>query len=133
MTTTVETPGHSNKALWAILAVIALYGASFAVGLPQRWTAAATGHALQANMLTQRMPRPNTPTRPLRRRLRSGQSSLSSCSWLPSPTFPLIHFTEHWWESNLNRFIVAGGLGVVALAYYALIHKAPIEVALAGP
>ena len=41
--------------------------------------------------------------------------------------FPLMHATEHWWESNLNRFIVAAGLGVVALAYYAFLHETPIE------
>jgi len=34
---------------------------------------------------------------------------------------PLFHKTEHWWESNLHRFLVAAGLGVITLAYYAFI------------
>ncbi|MEM6799119.1 MAG: sodium:proton antiporter, partial [Planctomycetota bacterium] len=40
---------------------------------------------------------------------------------------PLIPFTEHWWESNTNRFKVAAGLALVTLSYYAFLHDAPIE------
>lgn len=40
---------------------------------------------------------------------------------------PLIRHTSHWWESNLNRFKVAGGLALVTLAYYAFLHNATIE------
>ena len=40
---------------------------------------------------------------------------------------PLIPATETWWESNWHRFLVAAGLGVVTLAYYALMHHAPME------
>lgn len=40
---------------------------------------------------------------------------------------PLIPHTSHWWESNLNRFKVAGGLALVTLAYYAFLHHASLE------
>lgn len=40
---------------------------------------------------------------------------------------PLIPKTAHWWESNLNRFKVAGGLALVTVAYYAFLHPAAIE------
>jgi Na+/H+ antiporter NhaD/arsenite permease-like protein len=40
---------------------------------------------------------------------------------------PLIPFTEKWWSSNLSRFLVAAVLAVVALGYYAFLHRAPIE------
>jgi Na+/H+ antiporter NhaD/arsenite permease-like protein len=40
---------------------------------------------------------------------------------------PLLARTEHWWESNLHRFYVAAGLGLVTLAYYLLLHDAPVE------
>lgn len=40
---------------------------------------------------------------------------------------PLIPATAHWWESNLNRFKVAGGLALVTIAYYAFLHHAAIE------
>lgn len=35
---------------------------------------------------------------------------------------PLIPATEHWWESNQNRFLVAIGLATVTLSYYAFVH-----------
>ncbi|QDU87660.1 hypothetical protein Pla175_10260 [Pirellulimonas nuda] len=41
--------------------------------------------------------------------------------------FPLVPAIEHWWESNVSRLIVAGGLGLLVLAYYGLVHNAPIE------
>lgn len=40
---------------------------------------------------------------------------------------PLLSVTKHWWESNRNRFIVAGSLGAVTLAFYALLHRQAIE------
>jgi Na+/H+ antiporter NhaD/arsenite permease-like protein len=40
---------------------------------------------------------------------------------------PLIGAVEHWWESNLHRFLVAAGLGALVLAYYAFLHKAPVD------
>jgi Na+/H+ antiporter NhaD/arsenite permease-like protein len=40
---------------------------------------------------------------------------------------PLIPAIEHWWESNRNRFLVAAGLGLVTLAYYAFVHRAPFD------
>jgi Na+/H+ antiporter NhaD/arsenite permease-like protein len=40
---------------------------------------------------------------------------------------PLLPHTSHWWESNLNRFKVAGGLALVTMAYYAFLHGAALE------
>ena len=40
---------------------------------------------------------------------------------------PLIPATEHWWESNLNRFIVAAVLGALTLLYYLVLHEQPVE------
>jgi Na+/H+ antiporter NhaD/arsenite permease-like protein len=40
---------------------------------------------------------------------------------------PLSHKTGHWWESNLHKFYVAGGLAIVTLAYYGLMHHHPID------
>jgi Na+/H+ antiporter NhaD/arsenite permease-like protein len=39
---------------------------------------------------------------------------------------PLIPSMSHWWESNLSRFQVAAGLGLLTLLYYGLLHNAPI-------
>jgi Na+/H+ antiporter NhaD/arsenite permease-like protein len=35
---------------------------------------------------------------------------------------PLIPAIEHWWESNLHRFYVAAGLGILTLIYYLVLH-----------
>jgi len=40
---------------------------------------------------------------------------------------PLLPHVEHWWESNLHRFYVAAGLGVITLLYYGLLHEHAIE------
>jgi len=40
---------------------------------------------------------------------------------------PLIPATEHWWESNRNRFLVAAGLGLLTLIYYTFLHRHPVE------
>ncbi len=39
---------------------------------------------------------------------------------------PMLHGARHWWESNLHRFYVAGGLAALTVAYYALAHHFPI-------
>ncbi|VAX35834.1 Putative transmembrane protein [hydrothermal vent metagenome] len=35
---------------------------------------------------------------------------------------PLFHKTEHWWEANWNRLLVAGGMGLLTLGYYIFIY-----------
>src|SRR4051812_1741316 len=40
---------------------------------------------------------------------------------------PLIPHTSHWWESNFNRFKVAGGLALLTMAYYAFLHGGGLE------
>ena len=40
---------------------------------------------------------------------------------------PLLPWTEHWWEDNKSRFMVAAILGVLTLAYYLFLHEAAIE------
>jgi len=39
---------------------------------------------------------------------------------------PLLPRTEHWWESNRNRFLVAAVLGVLTLLYYLAVHEKPV-------
>ena len=42
--------------------------------------------------------------------------------------FPLWSVTEHWWESNTSKLILAGGLAIVTLLYYATLYeKAGVE------
>ena len=39
---------------------------------------------------------------------------------------PLIPATQHWWHDNKNRFLVAFGLGLTTLAFYAFLHEGGI-------
>jgi Na+/H+ antiporter NhaD/arsenite permease-like protein len=41
--------------------------------------------------------------------------------------FPLMKFTEEWWESNTSRFLVAALLGLITLLYYLFLHNSPID------
>ncbi|MGL6226058.1 MAG: sodium:proton antiporter [Thermoguttaceae bacterium] len=41
---------------------------------------------------------------------------------------PLIPATEHWWESNRNRFLVAASLGLLTLAYYFFVCNFPVAL-----
>jgi len=36
--------------------------------------------------------------------------------------FPLLRVTEHWWESNRNRFLFAASLSAVTIAYYWFVY-----------
>ncbi len=40
---------------------------------------------------------------------------------------PLLPWTEHWWEDNKSRLLVAAILGVLTLAYYMFLHEFPVE------
>ncbi|MBP5621626.1 MAG: sodium:proton antiporter [Thermoguttaceae bacterium] len=41
---------------------------------------------------------------------------------------PLIPATEHWWESNLHRFIVAAVLALITLGYYAFFYRYSLDL-----
>ena len=112
---------RGNRVVWGILTIVLLYLIAAVFHLPQQATAlvveghheAAVGHDSHAD-----------------------HGHTAPPVWMVAPfvlllgaiaLFPLIRKTEHWWESNLNRFKVAVGLGLITLAYYAFIHEAPIE------
>jgi len=40
---------------------------------------------------------------------------------------PLHPLTAHWWESNLHRFYIAGGLAAITLAYYLFLCTTPLH------
>lgn len=136
MTTSEEAPATGNKALWAIIAVILIYAMSFVAGYPQRWTVEALGgHATAAEA-------DRADVAAVENHADEADVEGEHAAIAPPPlwtvipfvlllgaiaVFPLMHATEHWWEKNLNRFIIAVGLGAVALAYYAFLHSAPVE------
>lgn len=135
-TTSTDLPAAGNKALWAIVAIILLYALSFGAGYPQRWTAAALeAHAPVAE--TDHVEERGVGADGVATHAADDHGNIAPPPlWTVAPfvlllgaiaVFPLMHVTEHWWEKNLNRFIVAAGLGAITLAYYAFLHAAPVE------
>ena len=110
------SPQVQRNLLLAIGAAIVLYAVAVGTGWPQRGAAIISqehhpnedGHA-----------KPEPPP-----------------TWAMAPfvlllaaiaVLPLLPATNHWWESNRNRFVVSASLGLVTLTYYALLHRHAIE------
>ncbi|MEX0613580.1 MAG: sodium:proton antiporter, partial [Pirellulales bacterium] len=126
---------HDGKSVVpaAIVSVIAVYILTLLAGWPQRGTqeiikAQAHERADEAHHATDAVDEAEPASRPA--------ELAAPPLWTVIPfalllfaiaVLPLIPATEHWWESNLNRFLVAAGLAVLALAYYAFLHRAAFE------
>ena len=41
---------------------------------------------------------------------------------------PLTAHLSHWWEHNSSKLLVAGGLAMVTLGYYAFMHRHPVDL-----
>jgi Na+/H+ antiporter NhaD/arsenite permease-like protein len=114
----------SKAVIAAILVVIAVYVAALVAGMPQRGTDQIAGGAAHVEA-------------------EAGEESHDAAAAIEAPplwtvvpfallllaiaVLPLIPFTEKWWDSNRSRFLVAFGLAVVALVYYAFLHRSAIE------
>jgi Na+/H+ antiporter NhaD/arsenite permease-like protein len=115
----VASTQRSRLVEFTIIALMIAYGAAVCAQLPQRGT--ALSNALPTHVVDDGTE--NNPSIPpgivmvLPFALLLGAIAL----------LPLIPATEHWWESNLHRFYVAAGLGILTLGYYALVHAHPVE------
>jgi Na+/H+ antiporter NhaD/arsenite permease-like protein len=109
----MESPKPTKNRLLpaAILALLGAYVVALAIGLPQAGTNAIVEeqahHAADAAIVAP----PYWTVIPF-------VILLGAIAILP-----LLHATEHWWESNLNRFKVAAVLALLTLAYYAFLHR----------
>lgn len=137
--------GASDRpVMLAIFAVLVLYGVSAAMGLPQRATELITSHAHEHEAHGEEHSdhlhdAPGDESTPTGDAAEHGQAADD----LPVPpvytivpfvlllgaiaVLPLSQHTMHWWESNLHRFYVAAGLGLVTLAYYAFFYGQAVE------
>jgi Na+/H+ antiporter NhaD/arsenite permease-like protein len=102
-----------------ILVIVALFGVGLALGWPQRGTQAIVGGLAIAE---------------------AGPSNSASLATAPAlwtvlpfvailgaiAVLPMISATQHWWDSNLSKLMVVAGLGLLTLAYYALLHQGPV-------
>jgi Na+/H+ antiporter NhaD/arsenite permease-like protein len=121
--TSSDSKSGSQGVLWAILAIIATYIATAVAGYPQHATElASSGHAEHAEPEEANVD-PLTPVAPPIWTITPFVLLLGAIA-----VFPLLHQTEHWWESNLHRFYVAAGLGLITLLYYGLLHRAAVDI-----
>jgi Na+/H+ antiporter NhaD/arsenite permease-like protein len=124
----------SNKPLWAIVLLLVGYLAAAAFHLPQSGTeqiVAGQSHTNPAEKAADQIA------------TEAHEAVLGHPPyWMVTPfvlllgaiaVLPLIPATEHWWESNLHRFYVAGGLAAVTLIYYLTVHPQPIHAHWPAP
>jgi Na+/H+ antiporter NhaD/arsenite permease-like protein len=122
MTHSDRDRGNSRAVALVIVAVIVCYAVALLFGLPQMGTAhilAASNHVpgdAADDDETTALTAPPLPT-----------VIPFALLLLAIAVLPLIPFTEHWWESNLSRFLVAVGLAAGTLAYYAFLHASAME------
>ncbi|MCE5267129.1 MAG: sodium:proton antiporter [Planctomycetaceae bacterium] len=121
----VENIGRATTShrtlLWVLAATIGVYLGAAALQLPQRATELiVAGHAHAAALAATSHP-PYWTALPF-------VLLLAAIALLP-----LAPATAHWWENNLHRFYVAGGLALVTLAYYLVLHSAPLAAHWPAP
>ena len=111
-----------------LLGLLVAYGAAAAMGLPQKGTELVN---LSAAVHAEHAPGEHGPAGDTAHAEQPHPAYFMVapfCLLLAAiAVFPLMHATEHWWESNLHKFYVAGGLGLVTLAYYVLAYAHPLD------
>jgi Na+/H+ antiporter NhaD/arsenite permease-like protein len=121
-----------KPAAYALLALLALYAVLCLAKLPQQWTAAAVAHA-GGDHAAEKEAAPDAAAG----HAEAAAAPAAPPLWTVAPfvlllgaiaIFPLTPAVEHWWESNLHRFYVAAGLGVITLAYYGLLHRGGVDL-----
>lgn len=134
------SPNAEKRCLWGIVLLILLYCVAAGAGLPQKATelinsahhpetshneeevSESESHLPVAPAPPEEHPDSGKPTPPPLWAVIPFVLLLGGIALLP-----LMPQTHHWWESNLHRFYVAGGLGLITLIYYALAHSHPVE------
>jgi len=116
-------PARSSRLVpFVIAGLVVLYGLTLSVGWPQYGTQVIVGqlthHAEAATTHSTAEPIEAPPL----------WTVLPFVLLLASiAILPLLPAAHHWWESNRSKLLVAGGLALVALAYYAFLHDATVE------
>jgi Na+/H+ antiporter NhaD/arsenite permease-like protein len=115
-----QLPPSSDRGLLALAAgAVVLYVVALAAGLPQRATAAIAQQSHHAAVELEA----------------NGHAPACPPLWTVVPfvlllaaiaVLPLLPGTRRWWHSNLHRFYVAAGLGLVTLLYYFFSHHFPV-------
>ena len=136
-------PTSYRKTIAALVAVIVVYLGLLVAGLPQKWTAAQFAPHGSRFAAVVAHPGDENASETTGVSAEAGKTSEKDAAepaipplWTVAPfvilllciaILPLIPATEHWWESNRNRFIVAAILGAVTLGYYAFLCDFPLD------
>jgi len=127
-----EHRGKGNVVVWSIASVIGVYLISALLGQPQYATSlvqAAHEHGAVHDVEPHDAGLAHSGEA-------HGDGSMAPPYWTVAPfvlllgavaIFPLMTKTEHWWDSNTNRFKVAALLGLATLGYFAFLHHSPVE------
>ncbi|MHB8900693.1 MAG: sodium:proton antiporter, partial [Thermoguttaceae bacterium] len=122
----METGGPAKGSYRTVLAAIALvilaYAAAAVAGLPQKATAIVVDSAG-----SHREPEVVAPTAEPLSPPPKGMIVPFALLLGAIAVFPLAPGLSHWWEHNLHKFYVAGGLAAVTLLYYLLFHESQVE------
>ncbi len=129
---------HSdNRLIIAILVAIGAYLIMAAMGWPQEWTMQAGGHQKGSGAHRETAEGHASEGHAESEAAHGQKAALEPPPlWTVAPfalllgaiaVLPLLPWTEHWWEHNKNRFMVAGVLGLITLSYYLLLHESAVE------
>ncbi|MDR1958135.1 MAG: sodium:proton antiporter, partial [Planctomycetaceae bacterium] len=147
-----QASGPGNGVVLALFAVLIFYAVFLAMGLPQKWTNAANHHDDHAVAVskeeheekhtaetehaapgqTDSEPAPSEQADAEHKKPELKPPALFTAIpfivlLLCIAVFPLIPATEHWWEHNSSKFMVAAILGLITLGYYLFFHNSAIE------
>lgn len=119
---------NTKPVIFGLIILFAVYIAALFAGIPQKWTAAsqaehhAEAAAEEATAEQEAAGHAEVKAPPL-------WAAIPFCVLLLCiAVLPLIPATEHFWESNLHRFYIAAGLGLIVLLYYAFMHESPVAL-----
>jgi len=123
--------GSSTPLILAIGLVIALYAGAAAMGWPQAGTQMVVDAAAHADHGADDHGHGDHA-----KGEHAAEAKPVPATWTVLPfalllgciaVLPLVPATSHWWESNLHRFYVAAGLGLITLIYYGFMYGKPID------
>lgn len=120
-----------------ILTIVVLYWLAAIIGWPQKGTQQiVAGRASHGGAAAAHVADPGATAATATNAKRPAAVNIAPPYWTVIPfvallaaiaVLPLIPAAAHWWERNLNRFLIATGLSLVALVYYAFLHASAIE------
>ena len=127
---TEQKPESGKRVVVALVLILALYMASIVAGWPQQATDRIVAKQKESAVVQQTSLEGQ-----------AGEGLLAEATtacppfWMTLPfaillvsiaVLPLIPHTTHWWDSNLHKFCVAGGLGLLTFVYYLFMYRQPV-------